>query len=929
LIEPRDIAALAVHPDGIFKGFSGKTVLVLAGVEKTNEDKVGPADAWLKTITDMPVGDAVKKAASAIKSPYAVPEMPPEVKIGEVLGSGTILKVLGEGGFARVYKIHDDKLDLDRAVKVLLPTGKKEVSDRFLTEARITARLDNPHIVKVFRVDEWQGCPFIEMEFIDGKSLETILLERGTFPVYAVCAVGIFIASALKYAHTLEFTLSDQHYKGVIHRDLKPANIMIHSDGRLKLMDFGIARPISTGLHTMGENIVGTLQYLSPEQLNHKGIDQRTDIYALGAILYELLCGIKAFPDEGLTDLVNKKASGIYKPFGEFPVSVPKRLTEIVDKCLCVDKEERYHSAESLIDVLVPVYTQFSGVDPEVALKNFMENPDYSPAVVKTSKKKQRIQKEPVPKVHREIRMPKVQLPKFPEFSLPKLPRLQFPAKLFIDLIHTFTRVIKDVGNVILRSIKAFLIVPKRVVAFVISRIRQIPATVYKIGAAVAGGIILIIGVLPIVLSQFNDTGKQKISSSEHITTDTVAAVQIPATVLTDTISVVKAPVLLSPVVDEVWKSETLKVQWEPVETVDSLIIHIATGENFTDTIFFQMVSADTIEGITEIEPGKYFCRVGVAEQSGTYIWSTSRFFTFSPVYHTPHLMAPAQGDTCKDREVTFLWRKVPKKKGYYLAVAVDTSFTQLVYNDTVEYRDTTINVLFYDTLLTTFYWRVRTQDTGSWSSMRYFTIDDRRDYHAEAAKALRKGRLVSMEKALNKIGPTDLYKDTLTIRLVEQYLKKENIDKVKRLLSTVTMKDMVVSYMYGRLLIKEEKYADACAVFDSAVGLNSVFASRDDSSNVFYLRAVMAQKVYDAKKDTKKGGKAYYAWEAVKKMHEKDQSHEHFREALVKMNQLYHTDQVFGADPDSLKKKQAITDSLKSADKKKKSGRSFRLKPL
>lgn len=897
--------------------------------QKTNEDKVGPGDAWLKTITDMPIGEVEKKAASTIKFPYAVPEMPPEVKIGEVLGSGTILKVLGEGGFARVYKIHDDKLDLDRAVKVLLPTGKKEVSDRFLTEARITARLDNPNIVKVFRVDEWHGCPFIEMEFVDGKSLETILQERGTLPVYAVCAVGIFIASALKYAHTLEFTLSDQHYKGVIHRDLKPANIMLHSDGRLKLMDFGIARPISTGLHTMGENIVGTLQYLSPEQLNHKGVDQRTDVYAVGAILYELLCGIKAFPDEGLTDLVNKKASGIYKPFGEFPVSIPKKFIEIIDKCLCVDKEERYHCAELLIDALVTVYKQFSGVDPDVALKNFMENPDYAPVVVKTSKKKQRIQKESVPKIRREIRMPQVRFPEFhlPKFSLPKIPRLQFPSKVFINGIHAFTRGFKGIITAIIHLVKVFLAVPKLVGAYSISRIRQIPATVYKIGAAVAGGIILIVMVLLIVLYQF--TGKQKIAPSEQVTTDTVAASQTPAIVLIDTTSVVKAPVLLSPVVEEVWKSETLKVQWEPVETVDSLIIHIATGEEFTDTIYLQTVSADTSGAITEIEPGKYFCRIGVAEQNGKYIWSTSRFFTFSPIYNTPHLLAPAQGDTCKDREVTFQWRKVSKKKGYYLAVSVDTSFTQLVYNDTSEYRDTTINVIFYDTSLITFYWRVRTQDTGSWSLTRFFTVNDKRDYHTEAAKALRKGRLFSVEKALNKIGPTDFYKDTLTIRLVEQYLNKEKYDKVQMLLSAVTMEDMMVAYMYGRFLIKEENYADAYAVLDSAVGLNSVFVSRNDSLNVFYLRAVAAQKVYDTKKDSKKGGIAYYAWEAVKKMYDTDQSHGRYREALVKMNQLYHTDKIFGVDPDSLKKKQAITDSLKAADKKKKYGRSFRLKPL
>jgi serine/threonine protein kinase/tetratricopeptide (TPR) repeat protein len=897
---------------------------------KTNEDKVGPTDAWLKTITDMPATDAGKKAASVIKSPYAVPEMPPEVKIGEVLGSGTILKVLGEGGFARVYKIHDDKLDMDRAVKVLLPTGKKEVSDRFLTEARITARLDNPNIVKVFRVDEWHGCPFIEMEYIDGKSLETILQERGTFPVYGACAVGIFIASALKYAHTMEFTLSDQHYKGVIHRDLKPANIMLHSDGRLKLMDFGIARPISTGLHTMGENIVGTLQYLSPEQLNHKGIDQRTDLYAVGAILYELLCGIKAFPDEGLTDLVNKKAGGIYKPFGEFPVSIPKKLIEIVDTCLQVDKEERYNSAEALIDALTAVYTQYSSVEPLVALKNFMENPDYSPPAAKSAKKKQSTPRVAMPQLHLP-KMPQISLPRLPEFHFPKipkpkLPRLQLPKEQLFKLQQSVINGVKNVIAVVLRFLMYFWTIPKQIVTTIVNRIKQIPKNVYKIGAFVFAGIIVAGVVWLIVRNQF--TGKET-ASSKQIADDTVVA-QVSPPVPADSGSVIMVPVLLSPASDETWKSETLQVLWNRVETADSFIVQIASGEEFADTIHIQTVSGDTSCAIIDIEPGKYYCRIGVAGENGTNVWCAPRFFKYSPVYHTPHLVAPSSGDTCTDREVSFQWRKVPKAKGYLLNVAIDSTFTQLVFNDTNVCRDTFINVIFHDTALVTYYWHVRTNDTSSWSSVHIFTVNDKKDYHAEAAKALRKGRLSSAEKALSKIGPSDPYRDTLAVRLAGEYLKAKNFEKVNQILASVVLKDMMVEYLRGQVLINEGNYVEACAVLDAAIGLNTCFASRVDSSNVVYLRAVAVQKIYDAKKDPQKGSRAYYAWDSVKKIYDTDQASERYREALVKMNQLYHTDKVFGTDADTLKKKLGEADSLKQpTDKKKKNSRSFRLKPL
>lgn len=406
--------------------------------EKSDSKDAQESSGWLKTIPDQPLAGLDKKGKVSVPSAYVITPKP-DAQNGETLGSGQIVGFLGEGGMACVYKIWNESLEMFRSVKVLLPSGKQEVSDRFLTEARITAKLNHPNIVSVFEFGKWKGYSFIEMEFIDGQSLDKILMTKGAFPPFAAAAIGILITRALSYAHMQDFTLYGKPYKGVIHRDLKPANIMLENSGRLKLMDFGIARPISTGLHTMDGNIVGTLPYLSPEQLNHENVDQRTDIYAVGAILYELLSGVKAFPDERLTELVNKKESGTYIKFGELSVSVPPKLAEIADTCLKVDQNERYPDADTLADVFKIAYDQCTSERPETALKNFLEHPEYIPPPptlsIKHTKEKKIVSRPDQPKLQlpplSKFQLPKVQLPKFqlPKIQIPKisLPKIQLP----------------------------------------------------------------------------------------------------------------------------------------------------------------------------------------------------------------------------------------------------------------------------------------------------------------------------------------------------------------------------------------------------------------------------------------------------------------------------------------------------------------------
>jgi serine/threonine protein kinase len=164
-------------------------------------------------------------------------------------------------------------------------------------------------------------------------------------------------------------------YQGIIHRDLKPANIMVSSRGDLKLMDFGIARPAEASLHTVEGNIVGTMQYLSPEQLDGVDVDSRADIYSFGAILYEMLTGTKTFPQETITNLMKQKITNEYRKFTDFDFSIPVSLAKIAQKCLQLSKESRFASAVILLKELENVHRSLTSETPENILKSFINNP--------------------------------------------------------------------------------------------------------------------------------------------------------------------------------------------------------------------------------------------------------------------------------------------------------------------------------------------------------------------------------------------------------------------------------------------------------------------------------------------------------------------------------------------------------------------------
>lgn len=271
---------------------------------------------------------------------------------GETIGEGDwaarknfgryrILEEIGRGGMGRVYKAHDPELDRVVALKMLLSgeTAREEEIQRFLREAKATARLRHPNIVAVYDMGNHEGAYFFTMDFIEGTSLKA-LLEKSRLGFPEILHIMVRVCDAIHYAHTND----------IIHRDLKPANIML--DGREpKVMDFGLAKMIkdSAKLSHSGM-ILGTLQYMAPEQAqgDPNAIDARSDVYALGVVLYEMLTGKPPFDGDSAFSIIHKIMTQNPVPPKQLRKSVPVSLQNICMKALAKKKEDRYHSAKEM-----------------------------------------------------------------------------------------------------------------------------------------------------------------------------------------------------------------------------------------------------------------------------------------------------------------------------------------------------------------------------------------------------------------------------------------------------------------------------------------------------------------------------------------------------------------------------------------------------
>jgi beta-lactam-binding protein with PASTA domain/tRNA A-37 threonylcarbamoyl transferase component Bud32 len=254
-------------------------------------------------------------------------------------GRYRIIRKLGTGGMANVYLAEDEVLGRRVAIKILNDrhAGDDQFVERFRREAKNAASLSHPNIVSIYDRGEAEGTYYIAMEYLDGRTLKELITARGPAPIHLAVDYARQILAAIRFAH--------RH--GIVHRDIKPHNVLVDGEGRLKVTDFGIARA-GTSQMTEAGSIIGTAQYLSPEQARGAPVDQTSDLYSVGVVLYELLTGVVPFSGDTPVEIAMKHLSTVPEPPSAKRAEVPRDLDMVVMRALAKDPSERYHSAEEM-----------------------------------------------------------------------------------------------------------------------------------------------------------------------------------------------------------------------------------------------------------------------------------------------------------------------------------------------------------------------------------------------------------------------------------------------------------------------------------------------------------------------------------------------------------------------------------------------------
>jgi tRNA A-37 threonylcarbamoyl transferase component Bud32 len=262
-----------------------------------------------------------------------------------VLGQYELADVLGQGGMSVVFKGKHKMTDQEVALKILPPelAAHSQVKSRFLDEAKALAALDHPNIVHLYNFGQENGSFVLAMQFVQGKTWERMILEAKRLDWKTSCKITIDVLKALEYAHG----------RGVVHRDMKPSNVLVRShDGMATVMDFGIAKMTTSTRLTATGQTMGTVRYMSPEQVRGQEVDLRTDIYSLGATLYESLVGDTPFDGQTHFEIMTKHLSEAPKRPSSLGVEVPEQIEEALMKSLSKKPEDRFDNARDMRKVL-------------------------------------------------------------------------------------------------------------------------------------------------------------------------------------------------------------------------------------------------------------------------------------------------------------------------------------------------------------------------------------------------------------------------------------------------------------------------------------------------------------------------------------------------------------------------------------------------
>ncbi len=285
-----------------------------------------------------PSGYASSVAATSIT---AFLSLQPGVIFG---GRYEILSVLGQGGMGAVYQARDRELDRLIALKVIRPELATDpaILQRFKQELILARNITHKNVVRIYDLGEADGIRFITMEYVDGEDMRTLLRKHGKFSAQDAIPMIEQVCRALDAAHS----------EGVIHRDLKPQNVMRDKQGRIVVMDFGLARSLGDSGMTQTGAIVGTMEYMSPEQALGSQLDQRSDIFSVGLIFYELLTGKSPYHADTAIASLMRRTREVAKPASDVENTVPRSLSAIVSRCLEREPANRYHSVVELLQQL-------------------------------------------------------------------------------------------------------------------------------------------------------------------------------------------------------------------------------------------------------------------------------------------------------------------------------------------------------------------------------------------------------------------------------------------------------------------------------------------------------------------------------------------------------------------------------------------------